>query len=79
MPATCVPPEDESLYAKHSQQPPDGIALTDFGTSFTEDYKIQNDQQAGPSNKDNIGQLLEVVHLKLLSRMFQVSRISIKK
>jgi OTU domain-containing protein 5 len=55
VPATCVPPEDESLYAKHSQQPPDGIALTDFGTSFTEDYKIQNDQQAGPSNKDNIG------------------------
>ncbi|RZC32319.1 OTU domain-containing protein 5-A, partial [Asbolus verrucosus] len=61
VPATCVPTEEESLFAKHSprrvEQSSENVALTEFGTTFTEDYKIHQsiEQQPGPSNKDSLG------------------------
>ena len=56
--ATCVPTEEESLFAKHSpirvEQPAENVAVTEFGGSFSGDYKIQVEEQACPSNRSII-------------------------
>src|SRR5699024_9497490 len=58
VPAQCVPTEEETLFAKHSprrEQPSENISLTEYGSSFSESYKIQMDEEAGPSNRGSLG------------------------
>lgn len=75
--ATCVPPEEEAVFVKHSPRRSEssGEKLEHYGAGFSEDFKIQFDPQAGPSNSDNFGKPTFVYLKDACATRNQTSRV----